>query len=158
MTGAHSRTDEEPVQSILENVGCLLLLASVLALVWLFTYLLATDSKDLPIPMMALQGLVVITYARRLAVKILRSRSPSPVMLADWISDSARVIAWTVVLLITIAEFEGCMHGALRYALAGILGLFIVCMPLYWWRGQRRLVLALTERLVAGRWPWSAGG
>jgi hypothetical protein len=158
MTGAHSRTDEDPVQSVLGNVGCLLLLASVLALVGLFAYLLATDSKDLPIPLMALQGLVVITYARRLALKILRNRSPSPVILADWISESARVIAWTVVLLITIGEFEGWMHGAVRYALAGILGLFIVCLPLYWWRGQRRLVLALTARLVESRWPWSAGG
>jgi hypothetical protein len=90
MTGAHSRTDEDPVQSVLGNVGCLLLLASVLALVGLFAYLLATDSKDLPIPLMALQGLVVITYARRLALKILRNRSPSPVILADWISESAR--------------------------------------------------------------------
>ena len=150
--------DEKPVQSALENVGCLLLLVGVLADLGLFGYLLATDSKDLPIPVMALQGLIVITYARRLAVKILRNRSPSPVILADWISDSGRVILWTVLLVATIGQFEGWVQGGFRYALLAVFGLFIVGMPLYWWRGQQRLVLAFTARSVAGRWPWSAGG
>ena len=57
-----------------------------------------------------------------------------------------------------VGERQGWMHGAFEYATVGFDGLFAVGMPVYWWRGQRRIVLALTARSVAGRWPWSASG
>lgn len=106
---------------------------------------------------MALQGLAAILYAKRLALKVLRNRNPSPVQLADWISDSAIVIMWVAGLIVSIGQLQGWMHGAVKYATLSVLGLFVVGMPHYWWRGQRRLARALTARAVAGRWPWSAG-
>jgi hypothetical protein len=161
MTGAHRRTDQDPVRSVLKSVRWLLLLVGFVALGLAFVgipaYLLATDSKFLPIATMAVQGIVAVVLARRLALKVLRNRTPSPVVLADWISDSAFVIGWVVLVLASIGQNQGWMHGAFEYTMAGILGLFLVGMPVYWWRGQRRVVLALTARAIAGRWPWSAG-
>ena len=158
MTGAHRRTGQDPVRSALKSVLQVGLVAASLAIVGIFAYLLATDSKYLPIIVMALQGFLAITYARRLAVKVLRNRTPSPVILADWIGDSALMITWVAVLLANIGRIQGWMHGAFEYAMDSILGLLVVGMPVYWLRGRRRVVLALTARAVAGRWPWSAGG
>jgi len=134
------------------------LIAAGLAIVGIPVYLLATKSKFLPIAIVAVQGFVAVVLARRLAQKVLRNRTPSPVVLADWIGDSAVVIGWFAVVLTSIGQNQGWVHGAFEYAMGSILGLCVAGMPVYWWRGQRRVVLALTARAVAGRWPWSAGG
>jgi hypothetical protein len=65
------------------------------------------------------------------------------------------VIMWTVILVTTIGDFEGWMHGAFRYAVGSVAGLFLVGLPLYWWRGKRLLLSALTARAASGRWPRS---
>jgi len=161
MTGSHRRTDQDPVRSELKSVRWLLqigFVAASLAVVGMSVYLLVTQSNYLAITTTALQGFLVVTYARQLALKVLGDRAPSPVVLADWIDDSALVIMWAAVLLASIGHIQGWMHGAYEYATNSILGLFAVAMPVYWWRGRRRVVLALTARSVAGRWPWSAGG
>jgi hypothetical protein len=49
--------------------------------------LVATHSKYLPIALIALQSTIAVRYAITLAVKILRDRTPSPVVLADWFGD-----------------------------------------------------------------------
>jgi hypothetical protein len=97
MTGAHRQIDSEPAGSALENVGCVLGLVGFLAAIGFFAYFLATDSNDVWIPLIALQGWIGITYATRVVVKVLRNRSPSPVATAELISDSAHVIMWTVI-------------------------------------------------------------
>jgi hypothetical protein len=158
MTGAHRRPGQDPVRFALKSVLLAGFIAASLAIVGIFAYLLATDSKYLLIIAMALQGFLAITYARRLAVKVLRNRTPSPVILADWIGDLALVIAWVAAALASFGQIQGWMHGAFEYAMDSSFGLLLVGMPAYWWRGQRRVVLALTARAVAGRWPWSAGG
>ena len=158
MTGAHRRPED---RSVLASVRWLLALVGYIALavaiVGVPIYLGVTDSKFLPIATLALQAFVVVTYARRLAFKVLRNRAPSPVILADWVSDAALTVAWFGSIAANIGEQQGWMHGAYKYGLFGILGLLAVAMPLYWWRGQQRLILALTARAVGGRWPWSAG-
>jgi hypothetical protein len=122
-------------------------------------YLIVAGSEyQARIGLTALQGFLAIVYGRRLALKVAGNRTPSPVVLAGWIGDSALVIMWVVSVLAGICELQGWMHGAVEYAVLSIAGLFAVGMPVYWWRGQRRLVLALTARAVAGRWPWPAGG
>lgn len=169
MTGAHRHTDPDPVHSRLESVrwllqgigliaACLAIVVAGLAIFGIPTYLIATDSKFAPIAVMALQGIVAVDLARRLVVKVLRNRTPSPKILADWIGDSTLVIAWAAVVLTSFGRIQGWMHGASEYVMLSILGLFAVGMPVYWWRGQQRAVLAPTARAVAGRWPWSAGG
>ncbi len=119
---------------------------------------IVTGSKLEPIAIAALQGVVTVIFAWRLAVKVLHNRAPSPVVLADWIGDAAVLLAWLVVVLASVGQIQGWMHGGFRYATFSILGLFIVGMPVYWWRGQQRVALVLTARAVAGRWPWSAAG
>jgi hypothetical protein len=165
MAGAHRRPDEAPVRSTLKSVLWLLLLLGVivaglaiLAILGFIVYLIATDSKYSPIATAAVQGICAGVLARELVVKVLRNRTPSPVILADWIDDAAVVIAFVACVLAGTGQYEGWMHGAFEYAMSSILGLFIVGMPVYWWRGKRRVVLALTARAVDGRWPWSAGG
>ena len=165
MTGAHRRPDEDPVRSTLRSVLSLLLLVglipaalAVLAIVGLIVYLVATGSRYELIALMALQGIVAVVLASQLARKVLRNRTPSPLILADWIGDGAFMIVWLVIVLSTIGESQGWTHGAFEYAIDSILGLFVVGLPVYWWWGKRRVVLALTARAVDGRWPWSAGG
>jgi hypothetical protein len=155
MTGAHRRADRDP--TTVEGVRALLWLIGFLAVVGVFAYFLVTDWKDLRILTLALQVLFVATCAKQLVVKVVRNRAPTPVVLADWIGDLARLMAWVVVVISTIGQNLGWMHGAFEYALVSILVLFVVGMPVYWWRGQQRVVLALTARSVAGRWPWSVG-
>jgi hypothetical protein len=160
MTGLHRQADQSPARVALESIRWSLLVgfvAASLAGLGVCIYLLATDSKYLPVMTMALQGLAAVFYARRLALRVMRNRKPSPVNLADWISDSAMLIMWAAVLFVSIAQLQGWMHGPVKYATLGVLGLFVVGMPLYWWRGQRSLALALTARAAAGRWPWSGG-
>ncbi len=88
---------------------------------------------------------------------MLRDRTPSPVVLADWIGDGALVIVWIAIALASVGQYQGWMHGAFEYTTIGLCVLFVVCMPVYWWRGKQWVVLALTARAIAGRWPWSAG-
>jgi hypothetical protein len=161
MTGVHRRTEQDPVWSVLKSVRWLLglvgLIAGSLAFVGIPAYLIVTDSKFLPVASMAVQGIVAVELARRLALKLLRNDSPSPVVLADWIGDAALVVGWMVTVLANIGTNQRWMHGAFEFAVLSVLALFLVGLPVYWFRGERRLVLALTARAVAGRWPWSAG-
>jgi hypothetical protein len=161
MTGAHRRTEQDPVWSVLKSVRWLLglvgFIAGSLAFVGIPAYLIATDSKFLPVASMAVQGIVAVELARRLALKVVRNHSPSPVVLAEWIGDAALMVGLMVSVLASIGTNQGWMHGAFEFAMLSVLGLFLVGLPVYWFRGQRRLVLALTARAVAGRWPWSAG-
>lgn len=141
----------------LETVGCALMLVGVLAVLGLFVYFLATNSKDLLIPLMALQGFVLLTYVTQLAAKV-RKRSPSPEDVVEWISDSAFVLLWAALLFESVGQREKWPQGAYDDALIGVSGLFLIGTIFYWWRGKRLLISALTARAAAGRWPWSAGG
>jgi hypothetical protein len=160
MTGVNGRTDPVPAHSAHKSIRWLLLLVSTipagLTVVGVPAYLIATDAGTRPIAILALQGIVVVILAGRLALKVLRNRTPAPAVLADWIGDAAIVIAWAVVVVASISQHQGWMHGGLKWAIACILGLFLVAMPVYWWPGQGRVVSALTARASAGRWPWSA--
>lgn len=154
MAGAHRGAGGDPVTR--EGVLALLWLIGLLAVVGVVAYFLVTDWKDLPIITLALQALLVATYAQRLVVKVVRNRAPSPKILAGWIGDLAFLIMWAAIALTNFGRIQGWMHGAFDDVMLSILGVFAVGMPVYWWRGQRRVVLALTARAVAGRWPWSA--
>jgi hypothetical protein len=156
MTGAHRRADIDPVT--LEGIRALLWLLGFLAVVGVFAYFLVTDWKDLQILTLALQALIAATYVKRLVVKVLRNRAPSPKVLAGWIGDSAIVIVWVAIVLASFGRIQGWMHGAFEYVMYSTFGLLAVGMPVYWWRGRQQIVLSLTARAVAGRWPWSAGG
>lgn len=156
MTGAHRREGWDA--TTVEGVRALLWLIGFIAVIGVFAYFLVTDWKDLPILLLALQAFLAATYAKRLVVKVVRNRTPTPVVIADWIGDLAVFIGWFVVVISGIGRQLGWMHGAFEYALVSIFVLFAVAMPVYWWRGQRRVALALTARSVAGRWPWSVGG
>ena len=153
MTGAHCRINEHPIGSAVMAAVSLLLAGLVVASL----VLLATHSKYLPIAVIAGQCTIAVWYAGTLAVKMLRDRAPSPVVLADWIGDGAFVIVWIAIALASVGQHQGWMHGAFEYTTIGLCGLFAVSMPVYWWRGKQRAVLALTARATAGRWPWSAG-
>jgi hypothetical protein len=156
MTGVHRRAGWDPVTA--EGVRALLWLIGFFAVVGVFAYFLVTDWKALPFLTLALQALILATSAKRLIVKVVRNRAPTPVVLADWIGDLALLIGWVVAVISAIGRNLGWMHGAFEYALISMLVVFAVGMPAYWWKGQRRVVLALTARSVAGRWPWSVGG
>jgi hypothetical protein len=156
MTGAHRREGWD--QTTVEGVRALFWLIGFVAVIGVFAYFLVTDWKDLPIILLALQALLAATYAKELVVKVVRNRSPTPVLIADWIGDLALLIAWFFILISGIGRQLGWMHGAVEYALMSILALFAVGMPVYWFWGQRRAVISLTARSVAGQWPWSVGG
>jgi len=165
MTGAHRRPDESPVRSTFKSVLWLLLLVGViaaglalLAVVGFIVYLIATDSRYLPIVITAMQVIIVVVFASELVRKVLRNRTPSPVTLADWIDDAAVVMVFVVCLLGGIGQDEGWMHGTFEYVISIILGLLAVGLLVYWSWGKRRVVLALTARAVDSRWPWSAEG
>jgi hypothetical protein len=158
MTGAHRQADQHGAPSAVKSVRWLLEAAGVIAVVaglGFGIYLAVTNSKLFPIALMTTQGIVAVELARRLALEVVRDRAPSPVVLADWIDDSAVVIAWAALFLANIGEHQGWMHGAFQVTMLGVLGLFVVGMPLYWWRGKQRVVQALTGRAVAGQWPWA---
>jgi hypothetical protein len=163
MSGAHRQTDQDPVRSALKSVrwllGLLGFIAVSLAIVGIPVYLLTRGGRFLPIFTITMQGVIVVVLARRLVRDVHRDRTPSAVVMADWIGDSAYVTAWVALLVVSIAQHQGLMHGAFQYAMFGIMGLFLVGLPVYWFvGGEQRAVLALTARAVAGRWPWSAGG
>lgn len=169
MPGAHRQAGQDPVRSaaksawwITQGVGIvavgLAILAVGLAVLGIPIYLIATSSKYQWLGIAGLQGLVTVELARQLAVKVLRNRAPSPKNLADWMGDAAVLIGFVFVVLVSIGEYEGWMHGAFSYATDSILGVLVVGLPVYWWRGKQRLVLALTARAIAGQWPWSATG
>jgi hypothetical protein len=156
MTGAHRRAGWDPVT--VAGVRALLWLIGFFSAVGVFAYFLVADWKDLPILILVPQALILAISAKELVVKVVRNRAPTPVLIADWIGDLGLLTGWVVVVITTIGRNLGWMHGAFEYAVGGMLVLYAVGMPVYWWKGKRRIVLALTARSVAGRWPWSAGG
>lgn len=156
MTGAHRRADQGLLQSVRWLLALIGLVSMLLAIVALPIYLAVTNSRFLTVALIAMQGILVLEFARRLAVKVLRNRTPSPKILADWIEDAAFVIALAISLIANIGQHQGWMHGAFQYTTLSVLGLFVVGLPGYWWHGKRRVTYALTARAVAGRWPWLA--
>ncbi len=136
MTGAHRRQGWDPVT--VAGVRALLWLVGLTAVIGVFAYFLVTDWKDLSILLLALQVIITATYAKELVVNVVRNRTPTPVVIADWIGDLALLVGWFVVVMSGIGQHLGWMHGALEYALVSIFALFAVGMPVYWWWGQRR--------------------
>jgi hypothetical protein len=157
MTGAHCRINKHPIRSAVMAAGMAAVLLLMAGLIVACIVLMATHSKHLPIVVIAMQSTIAVWSAGTLAGKMQRDRTPSPVVLADWIGDVALVIVLTDAALANVGQHQGWMHGAFEYTTLALCGLFTVTMPVYWWRGKQRVVLALTARATAGRWPWSAG-
>jgi hypothetical protein len=144
---------------VLKSVRWLLTPVAVLAMlvgVGLGIYFAVTKSGFLPIAVVTAQGIAAVVLARRLGREVLRTRAPSPAVLADWLDDSAALVAWVTTVLANVGEQEGWLHGPFEYTVLGILGLFLLGAPVYWWRGKRHVVRLLTARAVAGQWPWAA--
>jgi len=59
-----------------------------------------------------------------------------------------------VVLLASIGQVRGWMHGMFRDVIGGILLLYVIGSPVYWFGGKRRLIAALRTR-ATGAGPGS---
>ena len=102
--------DQHPVRSALKNILWLAGFLGSLAFLGFLADMIVTDSRYLPVMTMAGQCLVALIFAEKLAQKVLRNRTPSPVILADWIGDSAAVITLVALLLARFTS-TGVVYG-----------------------------------------------
>ena len=66
--------------------------------------------------------------------------------MADRLSLIAQLVGALVAALASIGQVRGWMHATFRDVIAGVLVLYLVCSPIYWFGGRRRLTSVLRTR------------
>jgi hypothetical protein len=88
-------------------------------------------------------GVIVIRTAHRLVLNLADQRLRSAEQMADRLSLIAELIGALVVALAAVGQLRGWMHGMFRDVVAGVLAVYLVGMPVYWYGGKRRLIAVL---------------
>jgi hypothetical protein len=58
----------------------------------------------------------------------------------------AQLFGAVVVVLASIGQLRGWMHGMFRDFIGSVLVLYVIGSPVYWFGGKRRLIAALRTR------------
>ena len=66
--------------------------------------------------------------------------------MADRLSLIAQLVGALVAALASIGQVRGWMHATFRDVIAGVLVLYLVGSPIYWFGGRRRLTSVLRTR------------
>jgi hypothetical protein len=93
-----------------------------------------------------LDAAVVFQAADR-DVQNLASKQPqSAEGVANRLSLTAQLIGAVVVLLASIGQMRGWMHGMFRDVIIGVPVVCVIGSPAYWFGGKRRLIAVLRTR------------
>ena len=96
----------------------------------------------------AVDGVIVIQAGHRLVLH-LANQLRSAEHVADRLSLIAQPIGALVVAAATIGQVRGWTDGMFRDVLVGIVVLYLVGSPVWWYGGKRRLIAVLRT--------WGAG-
>jgi hypothetical protein len=134
----------------LKTLGALVALAAafaaLLALLGLAVYVSLRHPATAPVILIAMQSFLWIVWAGELARNLRRGRTRSPKELVERMGHAVWLAGWTAVLLSSVGEQQGWLHGITEYILVGICSLFVVGIPVSWFGGKRRLIAAMTAR------------
>jgi ABC-type dipeptide/oligopeptide/nickel transport system permease component len=90
---------------------------------------------------------LVIKAAHRLVLNLgQKEQLQTAEQMADRLSLTAQLICTLVTALAFIGQARGWMHGTFRDVVLGVLVLFLVAAPVYWYGGRRRLIALLEPR------------
>jgi hypothetical protein len=157
MTGAHRSTTQDRVAGGLKSASWLMTVIGVimvpLALLALAIYLPIALHAGLQPYTIAVQSLTCALALGKLAWILLRKRGRSPEDLVRLIAQAGVWLCLVTTLLADISQEQGWLHGAYRYAVDAISGLFLLGIPLYCFGGKRRLTAILTARDADRQWP-----
>jgi hypothetical protein len=164
MSGAHRGTGDTSLAAAafktgngLKTLGALAAIAAIamtlLAVLALPSYILATRPADLSTLTIAAQSLAWITLAVSLAASLVRGRTRSPQELVERLARAGLLLCWTIALLSSIGEQRGWNHGIFEGLVVGISSLAVLGIPAYSFGGKRRLTAALTARAAARQGP-----
>jgi len=94
----------------------------------------------------ALDGIILIQAAHRAVLNLANKQLHSTEQMADRLSLIAQLVGALVAALASIGQVRGRMHAAFRDVIAGVLVLYLVGLPIYWFGGRRRLISVLRTR------------
>ena len=94
----------------------------------------------------ALSCVEIIRDTHRLVLSLAKKQPQSAEEEVDRLGLLAQLIGSVVVAVATISAAEGWLRGSFRYLVGGVLLLYVVGAPVYWFGGKRRLIAALQAR------------
>ena len=137
MSGTHRG---KPDHSVL--IALLAVIVVPVAAIGFIIYLGVTTS-GIWILVAVLDAVVVIQAAHRVVLNLASTQLQSAEEVVDRLSLIAQLIGAVVVVLASIGQVRGWMHGMFRDAIAGVLLVYLIGSPVYWFGGKRRLIAVL---------------
>ena len=120
-----------------------------LAPIGFIVYLAVRHPSALLILVAAVDGVIVIQAGHRLVLHLANQQLRSAEDVADRLSLIAQLIGALVVAVATIGQVRGWMHGMFRDVVVGLVVLYLIGSPVWWYGGKRRLIAVLNT--------WGAG-
>ncbi len=98
----------------------------------------------------ACDGVFLIQAVHRLVLNLADKQPQTPEQMVDRISLIAQLAGTAVIVVAFIGQIRGWMHGTFRDVIVGVLVIYLLAAPIYWYGGRRRLIGMLRT--------WDTGG
>jgi len=94
----------------------------------------------------AFNGVYLIQAVHRTVLNLADKQPQTAEQMADRLSLIAQLVGAVVIVLAFIGQVRGWMHGTFRDLILGVLFVYLLAGPIYWYGGRRRLIGLLTMR------------
>ena len=88
----------------------------------------------------------IIQAVHRVVLNLADKHPQTADRMADRLGLIANLVVALVMALAFVGEVRGWMHGTFRVVVLGVLGLYLLGAPIYWYGGRRRLIEVLRTR------------
>ncbi|HYK31835.1 MAG TPA: hypothetical protein VEV63_07735 [Streptosporangiaceae bacterium] len=101
----------------------------------------------------ALNCVMVVRATHRLVLDMAKKQPRSAEEVVDRLSLVGQLIAAVAVAIAAIAQARGWMRGPVRDVVLGVLVLYLIGAPVYWWFGGKRRLIAVLRARATGDEP-----
>jgi hypothetical protein len=120
------------------------------AVIGFIIYLPITHASVILILAGVLDAVIVLQATHRMVLNLASSQVQSAEDAVNRLSLMAQLVGAVVVLLVCVGQLRGWMHGMFRDLIDGVLVLYLIGSPIYWFGGKRRLIAMLSTRAPGG--------
>jgi hypothetical protein len=116
------------------------------AVIGFIIYLVVKHPSGLLILLGAGDSVVVIQAAHKVVLNLANAQLKSAEQVVNRLGAIAQLFIAVVGALGSVGVTRGWMHGTFRDVITGVLALYLIGSPIYWFGGKRRLIAVLRAR------------